>query len=441
MHAVCNICSDLFDSAKDVAAIPCGHTFHRTCLDEWTKIQKTCPQCRLKFTAKNVIPKLYFETSDDHATVDAADLQNQIQSLQTTLLVKEKEKNEIHKIKEDLQCQVVVLEIHRSQLETELHTVRTEKSVLQSQLQFLDQQISEAQKAKSEAKTLRNKLTELQNLEKILKGSESEMEVVLQSYGARNSVNQSLIECCAVLKRQLQRTTEQKRQLNQEAENAKRQTSDLHSRLRHQEITIAELQADLKHSEESQDGLRKKLAALKASINSPTGVSAKGVLSRFVAESPTPWSTKESSGSTGADGDNVFSTPDKILTCSPLINTPNMGAPSKIKTKPAVVRTHNDSSFKMFMESHNPRKKIAITSLSASPSRERPNLLTATHVATNRGTGYNGLGGHSKPDIFPKQGVSGIMKLKRPVKRPTLLSRQQLGQQNTLTDLVNFISP
>uniref|UniRef100_A0A8C5X9V4 TRAF interacting protein n=1 Tax=Malurus cyaneus samueli TaxID=2593467 RepID=A0A8C5X9V4_9PASS len=50
IRAYCTICSDFFDNERDVAAVQCGHTFHRDCLIQWfdTAPSRTCPQCRIQ---------------------------------------------------------------------------------------------------------------------------------------------------------------------------------------------------------------------------------------------------------------------------------------------------------------------------------------------------------------------------------------------------------
>lgn len=40
----CAICAEPQNGI--VKQLPCGHTYHTTCIANWLKIQRTCPQCR-----------------------------------------------------------------------------------------------------------------------------------------------------------------------------------------------------------------------------------------------------------------------------------------------------------------------------------------------------------------------------------------------------------
>ena len=41
----CTICLENLSSNK-TESFPCQHIFHRICLEEWFKIERTCPMCR-----------------------------------------------------------------------------------------------------------------------------------------------------------------------------------------------------------------------------------------------------------------------------------------------------------------------------------------------------------------------------------------------------------
>jgi len=62
--AICTICTELFDSSRDVSALRCGHIFHGDCLSPWLNQSMTCPQCRQKITKAAIIQKLFFSRPD-----------------------------------------------------------------------------------------------------------------------------------------------------------------------------------------------------------------------------------------------------------------------------------------------------------------------------------------------------------------------------------------
>ncbi|NXN94989.1 TRAIP ligase, partial [Rhinopomastus cyanomelas] len=78
IRAHCTICSDFFDNERDVAAVPCGHTFHYACLTQWfdTAPSRTCPQCRIQVSKRHIISKLFFDVVlEEQAVPDPEALQ------------------------------------------------------------------------------------------------------------------------------------------------------------------------------------------------------------------------------------------------------------------------------------------------------------------------------------------------------------------------------
>jgi len=51
----CSICFETIE--KDCLTTPCCHHFHKSCLDSWMSVQKSCPNCR---TEINYFPKISF---------------------------------------------------------------------------------------------------------------------------------------------------------------------------------------------------------------------------------------------------------------------------------------------------------------------------------------------------------------------------------------------
>ncbi|KAF0929720.1 hypothetical protein E2562_024413 [Oryza meyeriana var. granulata] len=48
-HAGCCVCISRFRDGEEVRRLPCGHAFHRDCVDRWLALycRRTCPLCRL----------------------------------------------------------------------------------------------------------------------------------------------------------------------------------------------------------------------------------------------------------------------------------------------------------------------------------------------------------------------------------------------------------
>lgn len=67
MRCQCIICTDNFDGAVEIASVPCGHTFHVSCLERWLKSNPTCPTCRIRVKNRD-IRKIYLTSLDDTIT-------------------------------------------------------------------------------------------------------------------------------------------------------------------------------------------------------------------------------------------------------------------------------------------------------------------------------------------------------------------------------------
>lgn len=46
-NAICPICFDKYDNNTQLRYLCCSHHYHQTCLDEWIKINSSCPICRI----------------------------------------------------------------------------------------------------------------------------------------------------------------------------------------------------------------------------------------------------------------------------------------------------------------------------------------------------------------------------------------------------------
>jgi len=50
-ESLCAICLEEYtDTNKKICILPCNHTFHKQCIEEWWKKEHTCPFCRRNFS-------------------------------------------------------------------------------------------------------------------------------------------------------------------------------------------------------------------------------------------------------------------------------------------------------------------------------------------------------------------------------------------------------
>ncbi|KAG8088537.1 hypothetical protein GUJ93_ZPchr0010g10878 [Zizania palustris] len=54
--AGCCVCISRFCDGEEVRRLPCGHAFHRDCVDRWLALcRRTCPLCRLHVGGSGVV--------------------------------------------------------------------------------------------------------------------------------------------------------------------------------------------------------------------------------------------------------------------------------------------------------------------------------------------------------------------------------------------------
>ena len=51
----CIICLSDFEIGEKVSSLPCCHTFHTKCLDEWIIKKQSCPICKFEVTLKSIL--------------------------------------------------------------------------------------------------------------------------------------------------------------------------------------------------------------------------------------------------------------------------------------------------------------------------------------------------------------------------------------------------
>ncbi|NWI96637.1 TRAIP ligase, partial [Pitta sordida] len=344
IRAHCTICSDFFDNERDVAAVPCGHTFHYACLIQWfdTAPSRTCPQCRIQVSKRHIISKLFFDVAlEEQAAPDAETLQsecihlcNQLElylcSLQMTWnedlgSCPEKDvlesrvcscvfcvvfQNELDKVKAQLsmkekekrECQAVVdglrdtLDVRNATIES-LQKVLGETemlcSSLKKQMKFLEQQQEDNRSSKEEARRLRNKLRTMERIELLLQSQRPEVEEMIREMGVGQAAVEQLAIYCVSLKKEYENLKEARKVSGEKTEKLKKELFCLNNTLQKTtselEKTKEELkstQKDLKNADKEILSLKKKIDILQDTLKVPSVT--RETLSRLVLESPAP---------------------------------------------------------------------------------------------------------------------------------------------------------
>ncbi|CAH1772674.1 unnamed protein product [Owenia fusiformis] len=445
MRIQCSICTELYEHDSIISGLPCGHLFHRECVQRWftSSNKRDCPQCRNHVDRKKVIDKLYFVVGDydNGETEDNAPerIKNQLDDAKVT--IREIKKDKEAAIEKYAKLQRVINEIsdEKHSLKLLFEQEQASNEGLQRQVAFLQAQQRDAQRAKEECKTYKKRVTELENVEKVVKGCESEVRELISQRGDGSGSMKELAQWNITLKGELTRTKRDKRFMQSENDKLRIQLSNVKKALMDKttECTAIKEQFndsenDLKHTEKENEKLKKKLALLMSSLGSP-GDTAAGFAHRLMNESPMPLppklSTPSSSGQIDLDSGSF------VVPCTPEIVKPSPNTQIK-----------NDCE-------NNGIKYIKTTSL-ANPSKKRKadepvenfvvglgnlNLFKKKGLIENSRirNGYNGMGGHEK---FIEMRKGPQMKpLKKPVQKSGQLPKaSKLAKKNPPLPKLDF---
>lgn len=61
----CVICTELMSDDGILSHLECGHVYHQTCLNRWTRTSRTCPECRIAITQSPRRLYLHFTNQPD----------------------------------------------------------------------------------------------------------------------------------------------------------------------------------------------------------------------------------------------------------------------------------------------------------------------------------------------------------------------------------------
>uniref|UniRef100_A0A8D0EGA6 TRAF interacting protein n=1 Tax=Strix occidentalis caurina TaxID=311401 RepID=A0A8D0EGA6_STROC len=256
IRAHCTICSDFFDNERDVAAVPCGHTFHRACLIQWfdTAPSRTCPQCRIQVSKRHIINKLFFDVALEEQTApDAETLQNELDKVKAQLSVKEKEKRECQALVDGLRDTLDVRNATIESLQKVVGETEMLCSSLKKQMKFLEQQQEDNRSSKEEARRLRNKLRTMERIELLLQSQRPEVEEMIREMGVGQAAVEQLAIYCVSLKKEYENLKEARKISSEMTEKLKKELFSANNKL---QKTVSELEMTKEELKSTQKDLK-----------------------------------------------------------------------------------------------------------------------------------------------------------------------------------------
>lgn len=192
---------DNFDcnNVDNVNATGCGHVFHEMCLLHWTEMSKTCPACRKPLRPKQVF-KLYFNISETKE-VDVGDLQNQLDDAKAQLRAASVEKIKLQEASDTLKAFLIQREEELQKFKDKYMSAIGERAQLQAKLQSMRKEVFEKRQLYDENITLRSRITEYEDIKKLISCNVKDAEELLKSYVDSSGSQKQLATYCSLVKR------------------------------------------------------------------------------------------------------------------------------------------------------------------------------------------------------------------------------------------------
>lgn len=434
MHILCTICSDLINQSESIYVTKCGHIFHHHCLIQWIERSKSCPQCRNKVTEKCMF-RMYPTISNDVTSgEDSATLQSRLDDTQLQL----RQQKSVCRDKED-KISDLIGELKKNEAllksyEKKLVSRDSAMTAMREQMEYLKIQNKETVKLKEENETMKQNLQLLNGLNNILNATCEDVEKMLQGY---TDVKTVAIFATA-LKRGLCESEAKKRESRDKLHAAKQQIAA-------EKLNVRDLQAKLLHAEDKLTDMERKYQALakrkagdmteKCVDDKPAHAEAHCLkhMRPSLENVESLNTTNNTSIRTLVDRIENADSPYLSLKQSNLALTALQRAPkhalSLDRIKPSELAIINSA------RSTVSKKPLDNKSLSIFAKKEPVTLDPDVEMESSQNNiCYDGLGGHSKLEIFPvpsnrplKSCVPKVTPRHR-LKRPASSGSQDIGK-------------
>ena len=407
MNIICVICSDLLTPSDDVFYTPCGHIFHFTCVTQWLERSKTCPQCRERTTSSK-IHRLYFNFSNNDTIVeDKCSLQDKVDKLNFQLMLKEKD------IKHDL-ARIEILERQNRELKEEIKKMEIEIAgkysavyALQEQIKLLKQQSLKAERRKKEIEQLQKKIEHYKNVQIILDGTTEDVDEMI----SRTTEPATLITYMSVMKREITVSQNKRRELRSKLKSVQ------------QELTKVSMERNFLSDEHTKRKTLENeyLACLSEKMSLQNRLSE---LEKDMSSTQKPIKFNSKTKNMTEDDLSNDSRKDKIECINNTINE-KKDIGQEEKTQSAITKNETNSPYLPVKSGGvfaltQMSQRYTTSKLTSSILAKKPRLEQGTSRNENNRITFDGFGGHSKYEEFPKPSatklkiVKDIPKVKKP---------------------------
>ncbi|CRK90382.1 CLUMA_CG003998, isoform A [Clunio marinus] len=222
MNIFCLICCEPYIKSEDIVSRPCGHVFHRNCIEHWFRTQQSCPKCRAAINTQNFI-QLFFDVDETKR-----DFQKDI----------EQHKKVIADLKEQLTNHIEINKmhmVHMKSYEGRIDLMKEENACQREQILCNEEQI---QSMKLENSDLKKQLSNHIEMNKMHMSQMKISERRINSMKEENACQREQI--MELLKGELRNLHENNKKLEQEQQNAFRIIAHLEGRMNEKQEKITE---------------------------------------------------------------------------------------------------------------------------------------------------------------------------------------------------------
>ncbi|KAL5111500.1 E3 ubiquitin-protein ligase TRAIP [Taenia crassiceps] len=274
--AECSICQELLGASANehISALFCGHVFHAACIKKWLESSPTCPQCRIMVFSSKKIPRIFFSFIDSSSrlcgdaqltdglrsssTQDISSARLEIVRLRGALSSLEAQvKSAERKINEQATEINTISELYRET--NELYRLEHQKCLqARTQLAGYSRVVKEAQEMKDECFQLRQKTTELKDIETLVRQNEDAAMELMQKYRNQDDYSPeticSLFRWVAILRAELSEAQNRSRKYRADAHRLRRAhaastklVTDLERQLEHYKSRATQMESEMEH--------------------------------------------------------------------------------------------------------------------------------------------------------------------------------------------------
>ncbi|XP_025207762.1 E3 ubiquitin-protein ligase TRAIP-like isoform X1 [Melanaphis sacchari] len=438
MLASCSICGDCFTGIhpESVHSTPCGHVFHYECLMTWIKRSQTCPHCRSKVTEKQII-KLYFHNNSNLSIKeDISSLTHQVQSLTYENTLKNEEIKNLLIITKKEKEQLISLKKHVKDVEDKVRGHQTFVSSLQENIRFLKSECKKSTAYKLEAEELKKDLEKYQSINSILYGTPADSQEAVCLLKKKTDI-QTLCLLITSFKREIQTLKDSNKDLETKFSQRvtkymelKRHLCNVNAKESMNTRVMEKLKSEITDLEAEIVRLQKKCENLESLVQANDNTPRRTeICKRIIHESPAPELTVTPVLEKGLKT-NVYSPENSV---SSTIQPKGQLKPHSLNNK-----TEQSSSqcVNTFMPK-SPRRLIGFMRPPLTTKSVSANYVSKSIVFSSSSDEemFDGLGGRSKPDVYPSR-------QKPVIKKRKLLSnfKKKPPPSNGNTTLDSFLS-